>query len=92
MLKKDKSLSPSASLLIWQVLQALTILVASHTLAPVYSNFSCTRETQILTQHFRCTFIRVKQRGIIISLSLLAVLLLMLTREQLGFIVVETHC
>lgn len=73
-LNKDKCLSSSASLLLRHVLQGLTILVASARLAPVYSNFSCTQETQILTQHFRCTFISVKQRGIIISLSLLAVL------------------
>lgn len=92
MLNKFKSLSPSAFLLIWHVLQVLTILVASAGLAPVYSNFSCTPGTQILRQHFRCTFISVKQRGIIISVSLLAVVLLMLTREQLGFIIVEAHC
>lgn len=73
-LNKDKCLSSSTYLLLWHMLQALTILVASAGLAPVYSNFSCTQETQILTQPFRCTFIRVKQRGIIISLSMLAVL------------------
>lgn len=74
MLNKDKCLNSSTSLLLRHVLHALTILVSSARLAPVYLNFSFTQETQILTQHFRCTFISVKQRGIKISLSLLAVL------------------